>query len=356
MVPVDEQAQDLIGGRNFRCHLTYNDPVGRLTCWSWPLLFKLPGSFAPNLLEKILREIAAPSRDAAPPDLRISGCQGQYFRQGRLTQPGRALSDAAMGMPISLYLKSRLLGSPLEAAARRLQSLSSIKAIALNPEVSDIFLESKRIEIILRRLMAPDSNCIDVGCHIGSFLSLLLDICPNGKHLAIEPSSVKSAWLAKKFPAVDVLSIAVGDKNETLTFHENLQRPGFSRLRQATAGRSISYPVAVKRLDDILGDRPIDLLKIDVEGGEYNALLGSPRLIERCKPILLFECGSEHDLDEVSVSRRKLYDLITSSYNYNMFTLPDFIYGKGCLSFDEFRKCGLFPFRAFNYIATTNDS
>ena len=40
-----------------------------------------------------------------------------------------------------------------------------------------------------------------------------------------------------------------------------------------------------------LGGRRIDFMKIDVEGAEYNALLGSEGLIRRDRPVIVFEFG-----------------------------------------------------------------
>ncbi len=51
----------------------------------------------------------------------------------------------------------------------------------------------------------------------------------------------------------------------------------------ATAGK----PVAVASLDAIVGDVTVDYVKYDVEGAEYEALLGSRQTIARCRPELL---------------------------------------------------------------------
>lgn len=46
-------------------------------------------------------------------------------------------------------------------------------------------------------------------------------------------------------------------------------------------------PVAVDALDNLVGDAMLDYIKYDVEGAEYEALLGSARTIARCRPELL---------------------------------------------------------------------
>jgi len=57
--------------------------------------------------------------------------------------------------------------------------------------------------IRLQRLLTGDSCGVDVGCHIGSFLSLIIKYAPQGKHIAIEASEVKSRWLKNRFTTVE---------------------------------------------------------------------------------------------------------------------------------------------------------
>jgi hypothetical protein len=110
--------------------------------------------------------------------------------------------------------------------------------------------------------------------------------------------------------------------------------------------------VEVRTLDQLLLDEPkIDFIKLDIEGGELNALKGATETIGQHKPVVLFECGATASLNEVNVSRRDLFEFITGKLGYQVFTYSDFLHNKGPLSFDEFRKCGIYPFKAFNFVA-----
>jgi hypothetical protein len=61
-------------------------------------------------------------------------------------------------------------------------------------------------------------------------LSSMIRYAPRGRHIAFEPIPEKADWIRKKFPEVDVKTMALGDKRETLTFYQNISRPGFSSL------------------------------------------------------------------------------------------------------------------------------
>ena len=178
---------------------------------------------------------------------------------------------------------------------------------------------------------------------------------PDGRHIAFEPSVTKSKLLQNRFPAVTIYSLAVSDKAGIANFQKNFSQPGFSRLGGATTAPSANattYEVNTCRLDDVLlGSDRLDLIKLDIEGAELAALRGATQLINKFQPAIIFECGSEYSAAEEKLDRRALYVFLTHDLNYNIFTFVDFLFNKGAISFEEFRKCGLYPFRAFNFIA-----
>lgn len=249
-------------------------------------------------------------------------------------------------------IKAFLVGTPIEATALRIRRLLNFPQRYRHPELWGIYLEEAQLPQVLRKLLRPDSCAVDVGAHIGSFTSLLLRISPKGRHVAIEASPSKGAWLKRRFSEVDVHSVAASDTDGIATFQEDVRFSGFSRLSaESTNDHCISYSVETCRLDSILGGRKVDLMKIDVEGLELSVLRGATETIMRCRPAILFECGSEYALRSQGVSRRELYDFITRELEYSISTFGDFLFGKGGMEFDEFRRCGLYPFLAFNFVA-----
>ena len=248
--------------------------------------------------------------------------------------------------------KAFLVGTAFEATALRLRWLLNFPQRYRHPELWGIYLDEELLPRVLQRLLKHNSNAVDVGAHIGSFTSLLLQTSPDGKHIAIEASPSKAAWLKKRFPGVDVRSVAISDTNGTATFQEDIKFSGFSRLSaKASNDHCISYSVETRRLDDLLNGRDVDLIKIDVEGLELSVLRGATETIKKCRPPIIFECGSEYALRDQGISRRELYNYLTQELNYSICTFADFLFDKGAMEFDEFRRCGLYPFVAFNFIA-----
>jgi FkbM family methyltransferase len=194
-------------------------------------------------------------------------------------------------------------------------------------------LEERRMPLVLRRLLSDHSCGVDVGSHIGSFLNLLTRCAPKGRHVAFEPSTTKSAWLRRRFPRAEIFPYAVADRPGTALFQEDVGRPGYSRLQGTAIVRATNascYEVRTCCLDEILleTDR-VDLIKLDIEGGELAALRGAARAINKFRPMLIFECGSEYSLAEQKLSRRELYDFIVSDLGYDIFCFTDFLFDKG---------------------------
>lgn len=53
-----------------------------------------------------------------------------------------------------------------------------------------------------------------------------------------------------------------------------------------SADKSAVTAIPVVALDDVCKDEAVTFIKMDIEGSERNALLGSERTIARCKPKL----------------------------------------------------------------------
>lgn len=263
-------------------------------------------------------------------------------------------------MGTSLYLKSRLVNSPLEGFAKSIQQALKFPRRLQHPELGELFLEDRRVPDVLAKLLAKSSNAVDVGCHLGGFLSEVRRLAPTGKHVAIEASPSKARWLTQKFSDVRVEQVAISDAPGTATFEENLNNPGFSRLQSGRPSTELvhRYDVNVTTIDALNVPGRVDLLKVDIEGHELAALRGGVDLIARDRPAIIFECGSEPSTNVGStryqhpgLDRRQLFEFVTEGLGYEVMTFTDFLFNKGPLSYDEFRKCGIYPFRAFNYVA-----
>lgn len=148
--------------------------------------------------------------------------------------------------------------------------------------------------VAMATVLAPDSNCVDVGAHRGAFLTHMARLAPQGAHVACEPLPHLAQELRECFPAVAVHEVALSDAPGTATFNFLPTMQGFSGLRDVAPGEHEvrELQVATARLDDLLDpELPIALIKIDVEGAELGVLEGARRTLERWRPAVLLEHG-----------------------------------------------------------------
>ena len=152
---------------------------------------------------------------------------------------------------------------------------------------------------VIRHVCQPDSHCVDVGCHKGEILDLFLQAAPNGVHLGFEPIPIMFQNLQLKYAAktnCHFYDIALSNQQGTSSFNYVVSNPSYSGLLKRRYDRpneeDTLITVRTERLDDMLpaGAR-VDLMKIDVEGGELMVLEGAVDTLRRCKPVVIFEHG-----------------------------------------------------------------
>jgi FkbM family methyltransferase len=194
---------------------------------------------------------------------------------------------------------SLLAGGPLEWVGREIyyMSIDIIPDRFLPPKVIQ-GRDYDRLTIrIAREVLAGGGNSIDVGANAGHILKSLVSISPSGSHWAFEPIPRFAAHLRKHFPMVTVRQLALSDRAGLMDFHFLPRDPAYSSLLtrpEIEAGQEVKLlPTEVRELDDCIPhDTSIAFIKIDVEGAEAEVLRGAVRLLQRCKPVVVFECST----------------------------------------------------------------
>ena len=200
-------------------------------------------------------------------------------------------------------------------------------------------------ERIIRKLAKEGKikNGIDIGVLDGDILRLFVKYMPNGLHSGIEPISEKFEKLKQQFEKnknVSLFNYAAGEQNEKTKFFWVKSNPSYSGLRMRDYPKEEEIKeVAVekRRLDDILeGKRKIDIIKIDVEGGEYGVLLGAEKILKQDKPILIFEFGLGA-ANHYSTSAKQMYELLTQ-FDYKIYTLKSWLKGQNYFDLQTFEE------------------
>jgi FkbM family methyltransferase len=188
----------------------------------------------------------------------------------------------------------------LEGAYRSLEAMGM--RFAFRPR-SDAPYEAL-LERFYRRLPLEGAVVVDVGAHFGRHaIPLARCVGPLGVVHAFEPLPFARKVFAdraefEKVNNIVVYPFAVGDENRQSSFvvaEGRLEESGLKPRGMFNPGRKIrqrEITVTLVRLDDALAPNlKVRFLKMDVEGGELDALRGATALLDRCRPIVAFECG-----------------------------------------------------------------
>jgi FkbM family methyltransferase len=254
------------------------------------------------------------------------------------------------------YVGHILIGTPLERPSRLLRDLTGVWKQWLHPELKEIYVEAWRIEQVIERAVTDPMNCVDVGSHLGTMINVMRRRSPNGKHIAVEPIPHKVDWLKQKYPDVEILQIALSDQDSEEDFFLQMDSSALSGLRPYGSSEEKSQRIRVKcmRLDDIVPqERPIGFMKVVAEGAELAVLRGGEQLIQRCHPIILFDCVIS-ELERFEVVPKDFYDFLVQKHSYSVFLLKDWLDHQEPLSFEAFETAMQYPFQAFRFVATYN--
>jgi len=160
---------------------------------------------------------------------------------------------------------------------------------------------------LLSRLLSPGGTFVDVGANIGLYtVAAARMVGPAGSVLAIEPSERERALLQRNLArngntAAQIETRAVGERDgEVARLHlADIQHGGQNTLGAVVYEnvRIVSDQlVNIATLDSILADHglsSVDVVKIDVEGGEHAVLMGASHLLASLRPIVMLELQDE---------------------------------------------------------------
>jgi FkbM family methyltransferase len=154
----------------------------------------------------------------------------------------------------------------------------------------------------LVHFIKPDSTFFDVGANLGMMSLPVLKACPASRVVSFEPSPSSLPYLRKTLRESSyrarwtVVEKALWQERGEMAFglqsirgwdfmYEHLSPAG-----TAPEGRSVRVPVSLLDAEwASLGEPPVSLIKIDVEGAEAGVLAGGTKLLQKCRPTIVLE-------------------------------------------------------------------
>jgi FkbM family methyltransferase len=216
----------------------------------------------------------------------------------------------------------------------------------------------------LWRLTEAGDRCVDAGANIGYFTTLLAYLAHQGEVLAFEPHPGTHRFLAEnvqtaresmsRCSAVRTFERGLGSSTAVVSLSEPAgfeHNSGVARITSNcdTGNGSAIYEISLVKLDDVVKEAQVGVMKIDVEGYEHESFKGAKDLLQskRIRDIV-FE---EHDAFPSPVCEMFL------KQGYQLFELRRGLWGPLLSPPTERRWLDCTPlWEPANYLATANPS
>lgn len=196
-------------------------------------------------------------------------------------------------------------------------------------------------QILQKVLKRDDATYIDVGCNRGEILKMALKLAPKGEHYAFEAIPLFYDRLVKDLGnTVIIKNCAVTNYVGETVFNFVESNPMFSGIKKRDYPKSekiIELTIPTNTLDNLLKDCPnVDLIRIDVEGAEYDVLDGAKRIIFEHKPHILFE-HQEGAAGYYNNGPDKMWNLLVDQLGMQINTLSGFLNRQKPFTHSHFR-------------------
>ncbi|RUA12880.1 MAG: hypothetical protein DSY82_00085 [Flavobacteriia bacterium] len=152
----------------------------------------------------------------------------------------------------------------------------------------------------IQKFIKKDSLFIDIGANFGLYSLFLSPYISEGQIISFEPFNQNFESLVyniklNKLSNIKANNYAIGDKNGVLTIYYNPKENNLGMASLEEQPESIQQTTKIISLDEYVRTNmlnQIDVIKIDIEGFEYNALLGMKNSLKKYHPTLLIEINN----------------------------------------------------------------
>ena len=191
---------------------------------------------------------------------------------------------------------------------------------------SSVFGSSSMCEPEVRKeFILKEGVAMDIGANCGMFTIYLAKMLgDNGKVISIEPERRNITLLKKnvelnKLKNVSIIEKGVYSKKGKMTFYlDDFGTGGHSLLKEDVKKKEIIRIDTIDNIIKSLNIKKINIIKMDVEGVEIDALKGAEKTIKKSRPKIIFEAVKEEE--------KKKIENFLSQYNYKVRKIGEWNY------------------------------
>lgn len=162
---------------------------------------------------------------------------------------------------------------------------------------------SRTVEVL--KSLGPNPIYFDIGSNIGLFSTMVAKQFPKSQVYAFDPDPVCYLALSEtkifnRLENLHLMPVGLGERTGLLEFYfDPLNHGGhsFDETNIQSGGKPIRSSLYSFRLDELMEkvDSPkVDLMKVDVQGFEWQVLRGAQNTILKHRPVMLVECEHKY--------------------------------------------------------------
>ena len=154
--------------------------------------------------------------------------------------------------------------------------------------------------LYLQSVLKKDSVFIDIGANKGIYLYQAEKIITTGKIIGFEPNEKMVSFASHLFPNAKIYPLAISSKKGISILNIPKKGNNFQDTRaslEALGDDVMCVEINTITLDEWVKNEKlnrIDVVKIDVEGHEWNAIKGSENILKTIRPIFIIEIELRH--------------------------------------------------------------
>jgi FkbM family methyltransferase len=169
-------------------------------------------------------------------------------------------------------------------------------------------IKNRNIEnelLLIQYFLDSNASFIDVGANLGQYIFKADGIVSRNNIFAFEPHPALNKRLSKLFPGIhlsqDALSDSEGNTQFKIPYFNNREIHTRGTLKtehvEVDETNSVLIDVHISTLDKFSEGKKIEkisLVKIDVEGAEFDVIKGASEMIKKFHPVFIIEIEQRH--------------------------------------------------------------
>lgn len=169
--------------------------------------------------------------------------------------------------------------------------------------------------LFIQNTLKADDVFVDIGANIGVHSMMASEIISDkGKVISFEASQHNFLRLQEHITLnqannIEAHHLAVAECNKDITLFYNEEEGNKGMVSAYGKHKSHSEKIKAVALDSFLAQTKIDFIKIDIEGGEFDALKGMKNILQTQNPVLLIEL-EEDIIEQTDYEEKDIIDFL----------------------------------------------